>query len=66
VSLEAATKNETDWGIEVLTPCVTCKHRTGPMTCEAFDVTIPMPILTGEFDHKLPYPNDNGIQWEAK
>ena len=49
-----------------LTPCRTCKHRTGPMTCEAFDVTIPMPILKGEFDHKLPYPNDNGIQYEAK
>jgi len=49
-----------------VTPCRTCKHRTGPMTCEAFDVTIPMPILKGEFDHKLPYPNDNGIQYEAK
>ena len=49
-----------------VTPCRTCKHRTGPMTCEAFDVTIPMPILKGEFDHKQPYPNDNGIQWEAK
>lgn len=34
------------------------------MMCEAFLKGIPEEILTGEFDHTEPYPNDNGIRFE--
>lgn len=48
-------------------PCWTCKHKhlTGP-TCEAFPEKIPDEILTGEHQHREPYPGDNGIQYEPE
>jgi hypothetical protein len=32
--------------------------------CFAFLKGIPPKIFTGEVDHSLPYPGDNGIRWE--
>lgn len=35
------------------------------ITCEAFPMGIPQSIfLIEEFDHREPYPSDNGIQFE--
>ncbi len=36
------------------------------ITCKAFPDGIPDVILTGEFDHRKPFPGDNGIQFEPK
>ena len=45
--------------------CNLCKHSTMKgTTCKAFPNGIPDKILTGEFDHRKPYPGDNGIQFE--
>ena len=46
------------------TQCLECKHYTGAATCAAFPDGIPAVILTGEHDHREPYPNDNGVRWE--
>ena len=47
--------------------CLRCKHLSigRSMTCTAFpdEPGIPHEILKG-LDHRLPYPNDNGIRWE--
>ena len=51
--------------MEVLTPCATCKHRNEDgFTCAAFPAGIPMIILTGTDQHREPFANDNGIQYE--
>jgi hypothetical protein len=48
-------------------PCATCarKHRFGgwPLTCTAFPVGIPEPILLGMHDHTRPYLGDGGLRW---
>lgn len=47
--------------------CCTCKnHISGTVTCKAFPKRIPLEILSGRFDHSLPHPQDNGIQYEPK
>lgn len=48
--------------------CTFCKHflmpgKPGERHCQAF-TDIPMPIWLGENNHTLPYPGDNGIQFE--
>lgn len=45
--------------------CVSCKHKfsTGGF-CTAFPQGIPLVILRREFDHRYPYPGDNGIMFE--
>lgn len=47
--------------------CTLCRHWVigkEKRRCTAFPNRIPMPIWRGENDHQLPYPGDNGIQFE--
>ncbi len=69
-------KNDTDDGgwlldesdqIPLHSPsCTLCIHwhRTRHRTCAAFPDGIPMVIWLGENNHREPYPNDHGIQFE--
>lgn len=51
--------------IEELSLCGRCKHKhLGKATCAAFPGGIPEVFLTGEQQHTVPYPGDNGIQFE--
>ncbi len=44
--------------------CISCRHYTGVLTCEAFPDGIPSEIVTCDFIHTEPYPGDHGIQFE--
>lgn len=53
--------------------CERCRHlrNTATFTCDAFPGGIPSVMLVfepgvnpGLFDHRQPYPGDNGIHWE--
>jgi hypothetical protein len=54
--------------------CLNCRHFKGRMAlqekhrCDAFLDGIPNDIIEGEFDHRRPYPGDNGIRfaWKSK
>jgi hypothetical protein len=48
--------------------CDRCKHDHGKRRCDAFPgfPGIPQEIYDMEFDHRNPYPGDNGIRWEPK
>lgn len=56
--------------------CIACIHWTGFVqpdgteateggSCLAFEL-IPPEILSGQFDHRYPWPKDNGIRFEPK
>ena len=49
--------------------CIFCKHLGGDNdndqpTCKAFPFGIPDDIYLGGADHRMPLPDDNGIQFE--
>ena len=47
--------------------CKKCKHlNDDEISCSAFPDVIPQDILASVFDHRKPYPGDNGIQFEPK
>jgi len=51
-------------GTVQMASCITCIHRNGVATCEAFPDGIPEEILMADIPHVSPYPGDNGIQYE--
>ena len=47
--------------------CYGCNHfNENPegLACAAFPDGIPVEIITGQLDHREPYPGDHGIQFE--
>ena len=50
--------------------CLECIHKLPrkrnekALSCEAFKGGIPFAIIAGVSDHRLPFPGDNGIQFE--
>lgn len=52
----------------VKSQCYDCAHfnEDEAHTCKAFPEGIPDKILFNEVDHKKPYKDDNGIQFEKK
>ena len=47
--------------------CISCYFYVGRipggLACYAFPTGIPSEIITGEYDHRNPYPGDAGITW---
>ena len=44
--------------------CLICApYRIGQGACEAFPDRIPKAIMTGEFDHSMPFPGDRGLRF---
>ncbi len=45
--------------------CLWCKHiNVGNKTCKAFPDGIPGEIMHESYDHRHPFPGDNGIRFE--
>lgn len=51
-------------GDVTLSQCAVCRHKNRTPTCRAFPKRIPLAILSGEHDHRNPYPGDNGVRFE--
>jgi len=51
--------------------CLICKYMLerkatdAILKCSGFPDGIPFPILSGDADHRNPYPGDNGIRFES-
>lgn len=47
--------------------CLWCLHiASDNRSCKAFPDGIPDEIYFGDFNHRKPYPGDNGIQFESR
>jgi hypothetical protein len=55
-----------DYGREISVLCDKCKHILFGLNCKAYPDGIPEKILNGEHDHRKPYENDKGIQFEPE
>lgn len=53
---------------QIVSMCMMCKRFKGRRNgdgprCDAFDGRIPNEIMWGEFDHRHPHPDDNGLMF---
>jgi hypothetical protein len=54
-------------GETTFSQCIFCAHKSDEGAfCAAFPDGIPKVILTNGFDHRRPYPGDNGIRYEPR
>ena len=53
-----------DLPTEMSVRCAVCRHWTIGVCCKAFPDGIPNEIRSGKFDHKQPFPGDNGVRFE--
>ena len=44
--------------------CDTCRFRANGLNCRAYPQGIPHAILSGRHDHRRPYLDDRGFQYE--